>query len=171
MSILLSHVTLLSDVVLNLTYSNGKVATAVLQTFNGTGATVLEQIGKVYRACTWENVTIRPTSFWTGEASKASTEEAAAVAAEASNSEAAQPSERQIEKEAEKKAVDAITTPATPDSPNIKLVQDLVQAFTNGTMPFLSSELRIHLSLLFLARHLTPSSLSPSSRQALTSPT
>ncbi|GAA6062543.1 hypothetical protein JCM10212_004309 [Sporobolomyces blumeae] len=145
LSILLSHVTLLSDVVLNLTYSNGKVATAVLQCFTGPGSSVLEKIGRVYRACTWENVTIRPTSFWTGEASKASTEEAAAATANASAEGAAPQSERQKEKSAEKAATDAITTPATPDSPNIKLVQDLVQAFTTGTMPFLSTLVKLLL--------------------------
>ncbi|GAA5975362.1 hypothetical protein JCM5350_006450 [Sporobolomyces pararoseus] len=149
LSILLSHVTLLSDVVLNLSYSNGKVATSALQAFTGPGAEVLQQVGKVYRACTWENVTIRPTSFWTGEASKASTEEAAEKAAEGSDGGAASAtpvlSERQQEKEAEKKAVEAITTPSSPDSPNIKLVQDLVQAFTTGTLPFLTTLIKLLL--------------------------
>lgn len=146
LSILLSHVTLLSDVVLNLSYSNGKVATQALKAFTGPGGSVLTKVGKVYRACTWENVSIRPTSFWTGEASKASTEEAAAKASEGSQAgDASQPgpvSERQQEKEAEKKAVEAITTASTPESPNIKLVQDLVQAFTTGTLPLMTSESR-----------------------------
>ncbi|GAA6006127.1 hypothetical protein JCM11491_002040 [Sporobolomyces phaffii] len=143
LSILLSHVTLLSDVVLNLSYSNGKVATSALQAFTGPGAEVLQQVGKVYRACTWENVTIRPTSFWTGEASKASAEEVAAQ--EDAPTEEARTTERQQEKAAEKKAVDAITTPSTPDSPNIKLVQDLVQAFTTGTLPFMTTLIKLLL--------------------------
>ncbi|GAA5851451.1 hypothetical protein JCM3766R1_000331 [Sporobolomyces carnicolor] len=149
LSILLSHVTLLSDVVLNLSYSNGKVATQALKAFTGPGGSVLTKVGKVYRACTWENVSIRPTSFWTGEASKASTEEAAAKASEGSPAgDASQPgpvSERQQEKEAEKKAVEAITTASTPESPNIKLVQDLVQAFTTGTLPLMTTLIKLLL--------------------------
>ncbi|GAA5906785.1 E3 ubiquitin-protein ligase TOM1 [Sporobolomyces salmoneus] len=153
-SILLSHVTLLSDVVLNLSYSNGKVATSALKAFTGDGAGTLDKIGRVYRQCTWENVTIRPTSFWTGEASKASTEESTAQAVEDSSSggggvggaaQSGPSSERQLEKEAEKKAVEAITTRPTPESPNIKLVQDVVQAFTTGITPLLTTLIKLLL--------------------------
>ncbi|GAA5961735.1 hypothetical protein JCM21900_000844 [Sporobolomyces salmonicolor] len=147
LTVLLSHILLLSDVYINLTYAHGKVATSILQVWTTPGQShILERIGQVYRACTWENVTIRPTSFWTGEASKASTDQIAKEGAEApaaATEVAAVAQDVQQAKAAEKAAVDAISTPATPDLPNIKLVQDVVQTFTKNTMPLLQSIIKL----------------------------
>ncbi|BGP42101.1 E3 ubiquitin-protein ligase tom1 [Rhodotorula kratochvilovae] len=147
---LLSHISLLSDVFVNLTYAHGKAATAILGVFTAPAAPeqqeVLERIGRVYRACQWENVTIRPTSFWTGEASKAASDEAAKAAdvqGEAPTPAVAAAREHQQEQAAEKAAVDAISTPATPDSPNIKLVQDVIQSFTKSMTPLLQSIMKL----------------------------
>jgi E3 ubiquitin-protein ligase HUWE1 len=139
LTILLSHVSLLSDVFTNLGYAHGKAATAILSVFTvkGPQAEILQRIGQVYRACLWENVTIRPTSFWSGEASKAATEQ---LAKDAPEGEAPTPAvavarERQQAQAADVAAREVISTPATPDSPNIKLVQDVVQSFTRMTLP------------------------------------
>ncbi|BGP26526.1 E3 ubiquitin-protein ligase HUWE1 [Rhodotorula toruloides] len=148
-TILLSHISLLSDVFTNLTYAYGKPATVILSVFTkpAAQAEVLGRVGRVYRACQWENVAIRPTSFWTGEASKAATEE---IAERAPQGEAPTPAiaasrERQQEQAAEKAAVEAISTPATPDSPNIKLIQDVLQTFTKSTLPFMQAILKLVL--------------------------
>lgn len=139
---LLSHISLLSDVYINLTYVHGKAATAILSVFAPPAPLaqqeIVERIGRVYRACQWENVTIRPTSFWTGEASKSATDEAVKAAdaqGDAPTPAVAAAREHQQEQAAEKAAVDAISTPATPDLPNIKLVQDVIQSFTKSTTP------------------------------------
>ncbi|GAA5889291.1 hypothetical protein JCM6882_000697 [Rhodosporidiobolus microsporus] len=146
LSILLSHIALLSDVFINLTYAHGKAATGILGVFvKPDQAEILEKIGQVYRACTWENVTIRPTSFWTGDATKSATEQIAkdASAEEAPTPAAAAQQERQQEQAADKAAVEVISTPATPDSPNIKLVQDVLQSFTKSTLPFMQSIIKL----------------------------
>ncbi|GAA5939453.1 E3 ubiquitin-protein ligase TOM1 [Sporobolomyces koalae] len=147
---LLTHITLLSDVVLNLSYSNGKVATSALRACDGKGSSVLQSIGKVYQACAWENITIRPSPFWTGEATKAAVEETAKqneAAAEASASTSATTAavEPVTEQEAQKKAVDAITTTSTPDSPNIKLLQDTIQSFTGSILPCYTTLIKLLL--------------------------
>ncbi|GAA5823738.1 hypothetical protein JCM11251_003273 [Rhodosporidiobolus azoricus] len=146
LTILLSHIALLSDVFINLTYAHGKAATAILSSFTKPEhADLLEKIGRVYRACTWENVTIRPTSFWTGDATKSATEQIArdAPEAEAPTPAAAAQQERQQEQAADKAAVEVISTPATPDSPNIKLVQDVLQSFTKSTLPLMQSIIKL----------------------------
>ncbi|GAA6048825.1 hypothetical protein JCM3770_003640 [Rhodotorula araucariae] len=147
---LLSHISLLSDVFINLTYAHGKAATTILGVFTAPAPPeqqeILERIGRVYRACQWENVTIRPTSFWTGEASQSAANEAAKTAeaqGEAPTAAVAAAREHQQEQTAEKAAVEAISTPATPDSPNIKLVQDVIQAFTKSTIPLLQSIMKL----------------------------
>lgn len=149
LSILLSHISLLSDVFTNLTYAYGKPATVILSVFTKpvSQSEVLERIGRVYRACQWENVAIRPTSFWTGEASQAATEEIAqrAPSGEAPTPAIAAARERQQEQAAEKAAVEAISTPATPDSPNIKLIQDVLQNFTKATLPLMQAILKLVL--------------------------
>lgn len=134
-----SATSLLSDVFTNLGYAHGKAATAIISVFTvkGPQADILQRIGQVYRACLWENVTIRPTSFWSGEASKAATEQ---LAKDAPEGEAPTPAvavarERQQAQAADVAAREVISTPATPDSPNIKLVQDVVQSFTRMTLP------------------------------------
>ncbi|EMS22762.1 E3 ubiquitin-protein ligase HUWE1 [Rhodotorula toruloides NP11] len=148
-TVLLSHISLLSDVFTNLTYAYGKPATVILSVFTKPAeqGEVLERIGRVYRACQWENVAIRPTSFWTGEASQAATEEIAqnAPQGEAPTPAVAASREHQQERAAEKAAVEAISTPATPDSPNIKLIQDVLQAFTRSTLPFMQAILKLVL--------------------------
>lgn len=147
LTILLTHVSLLSDVFTNLSYAHGKSATAILQVFTvkGSQGEILERIGRVYRACLWENVSIRPTSFWTGEASKAATEQLAKDAPEgaAPTAAVAAARERQQEQAAEAAAREVISTPATPDSPNIKLVQDVVQAFTRMTLPLYQTVVKL----------------------------
>ncbi|GAA5942817.1 hypothetical protein JCM10213_002959 [Rhodosporidiobolus nylandii] len=148
LSFLLSHIALLSDVFINLTYAHGKAATAILSVFTAPGMeNILEKIGQVYRACIWENVSIRPTSFWTGDATKSATEQIAkeAPAAVAPTPAAAAQQEQQQEKAAEKAAVEVISTPATPDSPNIKLVQDVIQAFTKSMLPLMQSVIKLLL--------------------------
>ncbi|KPV73687.1 uncharacterized protein RHOBADRAFT_16819 [Rhodotorula graminis WP1] len=147
---LLTHISLLSDVYINLTYVHGKAATAILSVFAPPAPVVqqelLERIGRVYRACQWENVTIRPTTFWTGEASKSATDEvvkAADAQGEAPTPAVAAAREHQLEQAADKAAVDAISTPATPDSPNIKLVQDVIQSFTKSTTPLIQSIVKL----------------------------
>ncbi|GAA6003447.1 E3 ubiquitin-protein ligase TOM1 [Rhodotorula paludigena] len=151
-TILLSHISLLSDIFINLTYVHGKAATAVLGVFGSQAPReqqdLLEKIGAVYRACQWENVTIRPTSFWTGEASKSAAEQAAQKAdeqGEAPTPAVAAAREHQQEQAAEKAAVEAISTPATPDSPNIKLVQDVIQTFTKMTLPLFQSIIKLFM--------------------------
>ncbi|GAA5986703.1 hypothetical protein JCM10908_003863 [Rhodotorula pacifica] len=138
-AILLSHVSLLSDVFTNLSYARGKAATVIISVFTvkGPQSEILQRTGQVYRACLWENVTIRPTSFWSGEASKAATEQ---LAQNAPDGEAPTPAvavarERQQAQAAEVAAREVISTPATPDSPNIKLVQDVARSFTHMTLP------------------------------------
>ncbi|GAA6015032.1 hypothetical protein JCM10207_008710 [Rhodosporidiobolus poonsookiae] len=146
LTVLLSHIALLSDVFINLTYAHGKAATAILGTFTQREhAHILERIGRVYRACIRENVTIRPTSFWSGDATKSTTEQIAqdAPAEVAPTPAAAAAQERQQEQAAEKAAVEVISTPATPDSPNIKLIQDVIQAFTKSMVPLLQSIIKL----------------------------
>jgi E3 ubiquitin-protein ligase HUWE1 len=149
LTVLLSHIGLLSDVFINLTYAHGKAATAILTVFTESQHTqILEKIGAVYRACTWENVTIRPTSFWTGDATKTATEQlansaaAAAPAVDAPTPAAAAAQQKQ-EQAAEKSAVEVISTPATPDSPNIKLIQDVLQAYTKSCLPLFTSVIKL----------------------------
>ncbi|GAA5969495.1 hypothetical protein JCM11641_008133 [Rhodosporidiobolus odoratus] len=147
LTILLSHIALLSDVFINLTYAHGKSATAIIKVFTTPEQTaILEKIGHVYRACTWENVTIRPTSFWTGDATKSATEQIekevpAQPVVPTPSAEARQ--EQQQEEAKEKAAVEVISTPATPDSPNIKLVQDVIQSFTKSMLPLFQSIIKL----------------------------
>ncbi|GAA5986987.1 hypothetical protein JCM10908_000979 [Rhodotorula pacifica] len=106
-------------------------------TVKGPQSEILQRIGQVYHACLWENVTIRPTSFSSGEASKAATEQ---LAQNAPDGEAPTPAvavarERQKTRAADVAAREVISTPATPDSPNVKPVQDVVQSFTRMALP------------------------------------
>ncbi|GAA6031536.1 hypothetical protein JCM8097_006506 [Rhodosporidiobolus ruineniae] len=146
LTVLLSLLSLLSDVFINLTYAHGKAATAIISTFvQPEQAEILERVGRVYRACTWENVTVRPTSFWTGDATKSATEQIAKEVPEAeAPTEAAQAAVKQKqEAAAEKAAVEVISTPATPASPNIKLVQDVLQTFTKASLPLFQSIIKL----------------------------
>lgn len=135
-TVLLSHIALLSDIYSNLTYTHNKSTTAVLAVFaSPSAAETLSQIGQLYRVASWESVLLKRLSPPATAAKPTPTPEAAATAPDVASTSAAAP----VEGSSPPVAASAAVSPPTP---NLKTVLEVVGQFPMNIMPILNGVCR-----------------------------